>query len=82
MPDDATPDRCPRCGGGFACGAAGPAPCPCAGIALAPDLLASLRERYPGCLCLDCLRALAAGAPVDRPRRETPGPAGPAALTA
>lgn len=75
MPDDATPDRCPRCGGSFACGAAGPAPCPCAGIVLAPDLLASLRERYPACLCPVCLRTLAAGAHVERPRRETPGPA-------
>jgi hypothetical protein len=56
------PDRCPRCGGGFSCGAAGPAPCPCAGVVLAPALLADLRARFSGCLCPDCLRALAAGA--------------------
>lgn len=58
-------DRCPRCGGAFACGAAGPAPCPCTGVVLAPALLAGLRAHFAGCLCLDCLRALAAGAPLD-----------------
>lgn len=52
------PDRCPRCGAAFACGAAGPGPCACAGLQLSPALLAQLRERYRGCLCVDCLRAL------------------------
>ncbi len=55
----ASTSRCPRCGGGFECGAAGPAPCACTGLALAPALLAELRCRYEGCLCLRCLRELA-----------------------
>jgi hypothetical protein len=55
---DAT-DRCPRCGGGFHCGAADPGPCACTTIDLDAALLAELRARYTGCLCLPCLRQLA-----------------------
>jgi hypothetical protein len=51
---------CPRCGASFTCGAAGPGPCACAGIALGAALTAQLRQQYAGCLCPDCLRALAA----------------------
>jgi hypothetical protein len=51
--------RCPRCGGTFACGAAGPGPCACTTLSLDAALLARLRERYAGCLCLACLQALA-----------------------
>ncbi len=54
----AAPDRCPRCGGGFACGMNGAAPCPCTTVTLEPALLADLRQRFQGCLCLDCLREL------------------------
>jgi len=63
------PDRCPRCGGAFHCGAAGPDSCACTTITLGAALQAQLRERYDGCLCLDCLRALApaAAAGVDLP---------------
>lgn len=68
------PDRCPRCGGGFACGAAGAGPCACTTVVLAPALLARLRQRYRGCLCLDCLQALAAGAAVEPPGREAAPP--------
>lgn len=57
----AAPDRCPRCGGGFACGINGTAPCPCTTVTLSPDLLADLRWRFQGCLCLNCLRELSAG---------------------
>jgi len=57
---------CARCGGDFHCGAHDPEPCACTGMRLSPDLLADLRQRYRGCLCLHCLRELAAAAP--RPR--------------
>jgi hypothetical protein len=55
-------DRCPRCGSAFRCGAAGPDPCACTTVTLGATLQAQLRERYRGCLCLDCLRALARAA--------------------
>ncbi|MDP9046303.1 MAG: cysteine-rich CWC family protein [Pseudomonadota bacterium] len=51
--------RCPRCGDAFLCGAAAPDPCACSTVHLAAPLLAALRERYRGCLCLTCLQALA-----------------------
>lgn len=57
--------RCPRCGGGFHCGANDPGPCPCTGLKLTAELQAALRARYTGCLCLACLAALAAGAPLE-----------------
>ena len=60
-------DRCPRCGGAFHCGAADATPCPCGTLTLPPGLQAALRERWQGCLCLACLGALAAGAPLDPP---------------
>ena len=37
----------------------GSGPCPCTGVALSAAVLASLRQRYSGCLCLRCLQALA-----------------------
>jgi hypothetical protein len=58
-------DRCPRCGGAFHCGANDAAPCPCAAVVLDPTRQQSLRERFVGCLCVTCLRALAAGAAID-----------------
>ncbi len=54
-------DRCPRCGGSFHCGVNDAAPCACVGITLDAATLAELRQRYSGCLCLDCLRSLASG---------------------
>lgn len=50
--------RCPRCGGGFECGAdAGH--CDCFGIRLTERLREQLAQRYPDrCLCLRCLREL------------------------
>jgi hypothetical protein len=54
------PVQCPRCGARFTCGGAGPGPCACAGITLGATLQARLREAYAGCLCLACLRGLAA----------------------
>ncbi len=58
-------DTCPRCGGGFACGAAGPWPCACANVGLGDLLRRQLAERYQSCLCLPCLQALARGAALD-----------------
>jgi hypothetical protein len=73
------PDRCPRCSGHFTCGAAGPAPCDCFTLTLDPGLLADLRERYVGCLCLACLREITdarSGAQTDVPTDvPTSGPA-------
>jgi hypothetical protein len=59
-PSSAT-DRCPRCGGAFHCGMNASVPCACTGIVLDAATLAQLRQRYSGCLCLGCLRSLAAG---------------------
>ncbi|CAD5374125.1 conserved hypothetical protein [Rubrivivax sp. A210] len=64
-PDTGAPDRCPRCGGAFSCGAALPGPCACTTLTLSPALQARLRGAYSGCLCLACLReAAAAEAPA------------------
>jgi hypothetical protein len=54
-------DRCPRCGSAFHCGMNDAAPCACTGIALDTPTLQRLRQLYSGCLCLECLHALAAG---------------------
>ncbi|MDO9075719.1 MAG: cysteine-rich CWC family protein [Rubrivivax sp.] len=53
------PDRCPRCGAGFACGAAGPGACACSTLTLSAALQAQLRQQFDGCLCLPCLQLLA-----------------------
>lgn len=69
MAPPSTPDRCPRCGGSFACGMAGPDPCACTTVQLGAPRLAQLRQRFDGCLCLNCLTALAGGAPLEPPVR-------------
>ncbi len=69
---DAAADTCPRCGRRFACGVAAATPCACSTLRLDPALLARLRARWSGCLCLDCLHALARDAPLEpaaRPAR-------------
>ena len=53
---------CARCGGAFHCGVNDPTPCACTGLKLSAELLVDLRQRYRGCLCLNCLRGLAEGA--------------------
>jgi hypothetical protein len=63
------PDRCPRCGNTFRCGAADPGPCACSRITLDAATLAQLRQRWTTCLCLDCLLQLSTGT--------TSHPAGP-----
>ena len=59
-----TGDSCPRCGGGFHCGAQDSAPCACTGLQLSAAQLQALRARYSRCLCLACLAAVAAGQQV------------------
>lgn len=68
-------DRCPRCGGSFHCGVNDAQPCACTGLALDPALLRRLQARWPGCLCLPCLHALAGGAAVDPADAQSPPPA-------
>ncbi|MBI1394482.1 MAG: hypothetical protein GC151_00770 [Betaproteobacteria bacterium] len=53
-------DTCPRCGARFRCGMQDTPPCACTTVRLTDVVLARLRERYEGCLCPACLRALAA----------------------
>jgi hypothetical protein len=55
-PDDV---RCPRCGRGFHCGRNDAAPCACTQLRLSEATLSELRARYQGCLCVQCLHALA-----------------------
>ncbi len=69
-----TADGCPRCGATFTCGAAvGASTCACGTVPLDAAALAAIGSRYRGCLCLDCLRAIAAGEPADRPAATSPG---------
>jgi Cysteine-rich CWC len=65
----AEPDTCPRCGAAFECGFDDPDPCPCTTLQLDAATLAALRQRYRGCLCLACLRAIAAQEPAPEIRR-------------
>lgn len=61
MSDALLAATCPRCGGGFECGASSgqAGHCACFGIRLNDRLRTELAERYPGaCLCLRCLREL------------------------
>ncbi|MEO5696682.1 MAG: cysteine-rich CWC family protein [Burkholderiaceae bacterium] len=51
---------CPRCGASFHCGVDDAGPCPCTTLQLAGPTLQSLRERYTGCLCMNCLTRAAA----------------------
>ncbi len=53
-------DACPRCGGGFHCGANDATPCPCGTVSLDAATAAALRAGYVGCLCLACLVELKA----------------------
>ena len=62
LPATLPTECCPRCGAAFFCGASAAAACPCGSLPLSAGLLATLRQRYAGCLCLACLAALAAAA--------------------
>jgi TRAP-type C4-dicarboxylate transport system permease small subunit len=61
-PDDA---RCPRCGNAFHCARDDATPCACAGVRLSEATLSELRARYHGCLCMQCLHALASDEAAD-----------------
>jgi len=63
------PDRCPRCGGGFQCGAA-LAHCDCSELKLSATLRAELAAQYPGCLCLACLRELTGQNPPQQQQQQ------------
>ncbi len=52
---------CPRCGRTFECKANNPVRCECALVELDDRALQALHGCYADCLCLDCLRAIAAG---------------------
>jgi hypothetical protein len=65
-PDDA---RCPRCGRDFHCGMNDATPCACTTLRLSAATLSELRARHRGCLCLQCLRALAHGDASGTPPR-------------
>ncbi len=50
-------DRCPRCGGGFHCGAKDDR-CDCFDLRLSEALREKLAREYEGCLCLGCLKEM------------------------
>jgi hypothetical protein len=52
---------CPRCGASFECKLNNPVHCQCAGVELDEDQLLAIAEHFPDCLCVSCLRAIAAG---------------------
>ncbi|MCZ8233590.1 MAG: cysteine-rich CWC family protein [Inhella sp.] len=54
MPEAAT---CPRCGGGFDCGARD-GHCACFELTLSAEQQAAIAAQWQGCLCLRCLVAL------------------------
>ncbi len=70
MPSSTDNSRCPRCGGGFHCGAS-ESRCDCFELKLSPTLRAELAQRYRGCLCLACLRELAAPSQAPAPGAST-----------
>lgn len=63
MSQAADGNTCPRCGQAFHCGAAD-ARCDCFDVKLDEPLRQMLAQHYTRCLCLDCLKALKAGAPL------------------
>ena len=63
MPEAST---CPRCGGGFDCGARD-GHCACFELTLSAAQQAAIAARWQGCLCLRCLRALQDEPPVSEP---------------
>lgn len=57
---------CPRCGGGFECGAE-QGRCDCFELTLSPEQQAEIARQWTDCLCLRCLRELS-----QSPQPETP----------
>ncbi|PZP33271.1 MAG: hypothetical protein DI603_07785 [Roseateles depolymerans] len=60
---DLMPSTCPRCGGGFDCGARA-GRCDCFDIRLTPEQREAVAQRWQGCLCVACLRDIAGGAGI------------------
>ena len=56
-------NTCPRCGNAFHCGAAD-ARCDCFDLTLDEHLRMGLAQHYDRCLCMACLKACMAGAPI------------------
>jgi hypothetical protein len=56
--------RCPSCGAAFHCGVHDAAPCACTNVRLSDEQLDALRSAFNDCLCVRCLRAVAAGGPI------------------
>jgi hypothetical protein len=69
---DTVPATCPRCGGGFDCGASGER-CDCFDIRLNDAQRAAVAAQFSGCLCLRCLRAIVQGEAVSHQPRSLPG---------
>lgn len=71
--------RCPRCGGSFRCEAVAgqPDPCDCFAVKVPEAARRLLRERYTGCVCLHCLREVAAQVEPDASRPDLMPPAPP-----
>ncbi|MBP8143872.1 cysteine-rich CWC family protein [Pseudorhodoferax sp.] len=69
-----TPEaRCPRCGGGFHCGAQ-QGLCDCFEVKLSAAQRADLTARWPGrCLCLRCLAELSPGTARANAPESAPG---------
>ncbi len=49
---------CPRCQKEFACLADDIAQCPCGTIKISQQVYEYTSEKYPSCLCLNCLQEL------------------------
>jgi hypothetical protein len=60
------PMTCPRCGGGFDCGAQD-GHCDCFALVLSPGQQADIAAHFADCLCVACLRQIADGAPAQAP---------------
>ena len=63
--------RCPRCGGGFHCGAL-EGSCDCASVTLDDATRDALRLKFEGCLCIACLRELQAERDAGLARQASP----------
>ncbi len=63
--------RCPRCGGGFDCGAASGV-CACFEIRLTPEQQAEIAATWDDCLCLACLREFSRGDVLPRAKDSQP----------
>ncbi|MDD3479804.1 MAG: cysteine-rich CWC family protein [Paludibacteraceae bacterium] len=49
---------CPRCGAPFICNHENISKCQCAAIVLSASQHEKLKQTYPDCLCINCLKEL------------------------